>query len=60
MILGSLRQQLTCPTRFGRPPDPPQYDLYSKSNVEKPDAESLWPFYQTLVDKYLGPGKFWW
>ena len=40
--------------------NPPQYDLYSKSNVEKPDAESLWPYYQTLVDKYLGPGKFWW
>ncbi|EDX10199.1 inositol oxygenase [Drosophila simulans] len=31
-----------------------RYDLYTKSEVV-PDIEALWPYYQTLIDKYL-PG----
>ena len=36
-----------------------RYDLYSKGDTP-PDAEALWPYYQGLIDKYLGPGKFDW
>ncbi|GBG25834.1 Inositol oxygenase [Hondaea fermentalgiana] len=35
-----------------------QYDLYTKSDA-KPDVEALWPYYQSLIDKYL-PGKLRW
>lgn len=31
-----------------------RYDLYTKSEVV-PDIDALWPYYQTLIDKYL-PG----
>lgn len=32
-----------------------RYDLYTKSE-KIPDIEALWPYYQSLIDKYL-PGK---
>lgn len=32
-----------------------RYDLYSKGETV-PDIEQLWPYYQSLIDKYL-PGK---
>lgn len=35
-----------------------QFDLYSKAS-EIPDVEKLWPYYQSLIDKYL-PGKLDW
>lgn len=36
-----------------------RYDLYTKAS-EIPDIEALWPYYQTLIDKYL-PGELeWW
>lgn len=31
-----------------------RYDLYTKSE-KIPDIEKLWPYYQSLIDKYL-PG----
>jgi len=35
-----------------------RYDLYTKHGA-KPDVEALWPYYQSLVDRFL-PGKMWW
>ncbi|XP_055388556.1 inositol oxygenase [Condylostylus longicornis] len=35
-----------------------RYDLYTKS-AKIPDVESLWPYYQSLIDKYC-PGKLEW
>lgn len=35
-----------------------RYDLYTKSS-EIPDIDALWPYYQTLIDKYI-PGKLEW
>lgn len=36
-----------------------RYDLYTKAS-EIPDIEALWPYYQSLIDKYL-PGELeWW
>jgi len=35
-----------------------KYDLYSKL-PEQPSVEKLWPYYQSLIDKYL-PGKLRW
>lgn len=35
-----------------------QYDLYTKS-TEVPDIESLWPYYESLIDKYI-PGELEW
>lgn len=32
-----------------------RYDLYTKSTIA-PDIEALWPYYQSLIDKYL-PGN---
>jgi inositol oxygenase len=32
-----------------------KYDLYTKKGT-RPDMKALWPYYQTLIDKYL-PGK---
>lgn len=32
-----------------------RYDLYTKSTTV-PDIDELWPYYQSLIDKYL-PGK---
>lgn len=34
------------------------YDLYTKAD-KRPVVEELWPYYQTLIDKYL-PGKLVW
>lgn len=35
-----------------------KYDLYTKHN-DRPDIDKLWPYYQTLIDKYC-PGKLKW
>lgn len=35
-----------------------QFDLYTKAN-ERPNVDELWPYYQTLIDKYI-PGKLKW
>lgn len=35
-----------------------RYDLYTKSSVV-PDLEKLWPYYQSLIDKYI-PGELEW
>jgi inositol oxygenase len=35
-----------------------KFDLYTKADV-RPDVKKLWPYYQTLIDKYL-PGKLQW
>ena len=35
-----------------------QFDLYSKAD-ERPDLKTLWPYYQSLIDKYC-PGKLSW
>jgi len=35
-----------------------KFDLYTKADI-RPDIKQLWPYYQTLIDKYL-PGKLWW
>jgi len=35
-----------------------KYDLYTKS-VDVPDIESLMPYYQSLIDKYI-PGEIEW
>lgn len=35
-----------------------RYDLYTKS-TEVPDIEALWPYYQSLIDKYI-PGVLEW
>lgn len=35
-----------------------KYDLYTKAD-ERPDVEKLWPYYQSLIDKYC-PGKLDW
>mmetsp|Transcript_2005 Transcript_2005/g.4516 ORF Transcript_2005/g.4516 Transcript_2005/m.4516 type:complete len:296 (-) Transcript_2005:126-1013(-) len=35
-----------------------QYDLYTKSD-DKPDIDALWPYYQSLIEKYL-PAKLKW
>ncbi|CAG9767756.1 unnamed protein product [Ceutorhynchus assimilis] len=35
-----------------------QYDLYTKS-TEVPDIEALWPYYESLIDKYI-PGELNW
>lgn len=36
-----------------------KYDLYTKDENNALDIDELWPYYQTLVDKYL-PGKLRW
>lgn len=33
-----------------------RYDLYTKSSTV-PDIDALWPYYQSLVDKYFGAIK---
>lgn len=35
-----------------------QFDLYTKAD-KRPNVEELWPYYQSLIDKYL-PGKLDW
>lgn len=35
-----------------------QFDLYTKSDA-RPNVRELWPYYQSLIDKYL-PGKLDW
>lgn len=35
-----------------------RYDLYTKSS-KVPDIETLWPYYQNLIDKYI-PGELEW
>jgi inositol oxygenase len=35
-----------------------KYDLYTKAD-KRPDVEALWPYYQSLIDKYI-PGKLDW
>ncbi|EQC34180.1 hypothetical protein SDRG_08387 [Saprolegnia diclina VS20] len=35
-----------------------KFDLYTKAD-KRPDVTALWPYYQSLIDKYL-PGKLWW
>jgi inositol oxygenase len=35
-----------------------QFDLYTKAD-KRPDIEELWPYYQSLVDKYM-PGQLDW
>ena len=35
-----------------------QFDLYTKASA-RPDVAQLWPYYQTLIDKYM-PGKLAW
>jgi inositol oxygenase len=35
-----------------------KFDLYTKADV-RPDVKKLWPYYQSLIDKYC-PGKLWW
>ena len=35
-----------------------KYDLYKKAD-SRPDVDKLWPYYQTLIDKYM-PGKLCW
>ncbi|MFK7873693.1 MAG: inositol oxygenase family protein [Oligoflexales bacterium] len=35
-----------------------QFDLYTKAD-KRPNVEELWPYYQTLIDKYT-PGKLRW
>ena len=35
-----------------------KYDLYTKAD-SRPNVEALWPYYQTLIDKYM-PGKLSW
>lgn len=35
-----------------------RFDLYTKCE-EVPDAEALWPYYQSLIDKFT-PGKLRW
>ena len=35
-----------------------KYDLYTKAD-SRPDAAKLWPYYQSLIDKYM-PGKLSW
>jgi len=35
-----------------------QFDLYTKAD-KRPDMEELWPYYQSLVDKYM-PGQLDW
>lgn len=35
-----------------------KFDLYTKADT-RPDVAQLWPYYQTLIDKYL-PGKLDW
>jgi inositol oxygenase len=34
-----------------------KFDLYTKDNV-RPDIEMLKPYYQALIEKYMGTGKF--
>lgn len=35
-----------------------QFDLYTKAD-QRPDVDALWPYYQTLIDKYI-PGTLKW
>ncbi|TMW55471.1 hypothetical protein Poli38472_010353 [Pythium oligandrum] len=35
-----------------------KFDLYTKAD-KRPDVKELWPYYQSLIDKYL-PGKLAW
>ncbi|OQR94510.1 inositol oxygenase [Achlya hypogyna] len=35
-----------------------KFDLYTKAD-KRPDVAALWPYYQSLIDKYM-PGKLWW
>ena len=35
-----------------------KFDLYTKADV-RPDVAKLWPYYQSIIDKYL-PGKLSW
>ena len=35
------------------------FDLYTKDEENVIDVEALWPYYQTLIDKYM-PGKLKW
>jgi len=35
------------------------YDLYTKSDDNILDVEALWPYYQSLIDKYM-PGRLMW
>lgn len=35
-----------------------RYDLYTKSS-KVPDIDELWPYYQSLIDKYI-PGVLEW
>lgn len=37
-----------------------KFDLYTKDEHNDLDIEALWPYYQSLIDKYLGPGKLKW
>lgn len=37
-----------------------QFDLYTKDEHNELDIEEVWPYYQSLIDKYLGPGKLKW
>jgi inositol oxygenase len=36
-----------------------EYDLYTKSDTALPVVEELWPYYQSLIDKYM-PGNLMW
>jgi len=36
-----------------------KFDLYSKVDAP-PDVEALWPFYQALIDKWIGAGELEW
>lgn len=35
-----------------------KFDLYTKAD-SRPNVEELWPYYQSLIDKYM-PGKLSW
>lgn len=35
-----------------------RFDLYTKAE-QRPDIPKLWPYYQTLIDRFL-PGKISW
>lgn len=37
-----------------------QFDLYTKDEGNPLDVEALWPYYQTLIDKYLPAGPLRW
>ena len=37
-----------------------KFDLYTKENVDVPNVEQLWPYYEALIAKYFPDPNLYW